>query len=254
MPNKIPMLLLVGIVVLGIYILPNVIATFSGSHTMEYNVSAGVGGLACDRCHTYIYNELNLSAGSNSEYVLQQHMTASNNPAYVNVSGTGNRLRIANVSGGTVTGACQICHLMEQDAINIAGTHTKITIRTCTDIDCHGNSTADTGSSEHTTGTGINLTYNLSRPADAHSSWYEAMEAQTSTLEREDGGGNYSTGFYACMGCHAHVEMNMNISRPKAFNINITINESGTFIEGPAINYTSPNTTITQRSFGSVWS
>ncbi len=244
MISKIPMILLAGLVVMGIYVLPSVVATFSGSHSMEYNDTTKKAGLACMNCHTYITDELNISTSSRS--VLQAHRDAAGNTNYV---GDGKNISVLNVDNSTITGACQMCHLMETGAVGIAGSHTDITIRVCTDTDCHGNN-ATAGTSEYPVAGSVGT--NLTADTDAHSGWFDAMENVNSSYIDEDGV-YYKSGFYACMACHTHAEMNMNISRPKAFNINITIGSGGVVIQGPTLNYTSPDVTTAQRPWGSVW-
>lgn len=247
--TRIVLLLLGGLAVMGIYVLPGVVATFAGSHTMERNETAGVGGLECMNCHTYILNELN--ATGNSRNVLAAHRSAAGDTNYV---GAGKELNIVGIgrNESTVAAACHMCHMMEQDAIGITGSHTKITIRVCTDNDCHGNGTT-IGASAYNVAGGVGM--NLSSDNDAHSSWFNGMEAATSNYVNEDDGTKYKAGFYACMACHTHGAMNMNISRPQAFDINITINASGSVnIGGPVLNDTVLRETTSQRAFGSVWS
>ncbi len=248
MVGKMQTLVIAVILVMGIYILPSVTAKFSGSHTMELNQSIGVNGLQCMKCHTYILDELNATGPSQS--VLQAHWNAAGNTNYV---GANKDLNIsAGINNVTVAGACRMCHLMEDDAVNIAGTHTKITIRTCIDANCHGDSPG-TGSTEYIDAGSVGG--KLSNSSDAHSAFFGAMKGADSSYPNEDGG-NYSAGFYACLACHTHLEMNMNLTRPQAFNINMTMDEATNafVIEGPAINYTNMNQTYAQREKGSVWS
>ncbi len=248
MTSKILLLLLGGLAVMGIYVLPAVVATFAGSHTMERNETAGVGGLMCMDCHTYILAEL--EATGNSRNVLAAHRNAANNSNYVGADKDLNITDMANATE-TVAAACHMCHMMEQDALNIDGSHTKITIRVCTDEDCHGSSTANGTSAYALEGT---VGPRLSNATDAHSGWFDGMDTADSSYTNEDGG-TYKAGFYACIACHTHGEMNMNISRPQAFNINITIDAAGTIsIGGPTINDTVKNLTTSRRAYGSVWS
>ena len=55
--------LLMGMVVVGVYVLPSVTAKFQGSHTMEFNASSNgvtnASGMDCGACHTYVQSELN---------------------------------------------------------------------------------------------------------------------------------------------------------------------------------------------------
>lgn len=70
-------LILIVIIVLGIYAMPGILATFSGPHTIESGKSSK---LDCLSCHEYIGNEITIS--SESQRVFQKHATAANNSNY----------------------------------------------------------------------------------------------------------------------------------------------------------------------------
>ncbi len=70
-------LILIVIIVLGIYAMPRILATFSGPHTIESGMSAR---LDCLSCHEYIGNEITISNESNR--IFQKHAAAANNSNY----------------------------------------------------------------------------------------------------------------------------------------------------------------------------
>ncbi len=71
-------LILICILILGIYMMPAMIATFSGSHTIES--SSDARDLNCISCHEYIVRELNFSDAS--RLVFKTHAYAANNINY----------------------------------------------------------------------------------------------------------------------------------------------------------------------------
>jgi len=244
---RIHTLLIVIAIVIGIYVLPGVVATFAGSHTMELNESDGIYSMKCTKCHKYISDEM--GATDLAVEVATKHLNAAWDSNYI---GSDGEINISKSElPGLMPNVCLLCHLAEQTSISIAGSHTKIIIRVCTDDDCHGNSTS-MGSEIVYPETG-SVGLNLSSANDAHSEWFNGMESRTSSYINEDGG-NYSTGFYTCLGCHTHVGMSMNLTRPQVFNINVTRNESGVFISTPAMNYTTLNETMSYKpAHTSMW-
>lgn len=259
-------LILSIVVVSGIYVLPSVIATFAGSHSMEVNTTGTLGDYSdfytpgcgychegrnvlknfprCTACHEYILNELNATA--NSRNVLAKHT-----PPYTPFNEQGRE--------SEVNYACVMCH--HPPKINFAGTHTRVGVVACTY--CHGNSTDpgvfDTGNEGHPAKGRPNETAwvgpKLASSYDGHSNWFKGMETTDSIYSFPGENRSFSAGFYACLACHTHLEMNMKLSRPQAFNVNITINASGgVSIGGPTLNETSSKETYAQRPFGSVWS
>jgi cytochrome c2 len=254
------MFMLMGIIVMGIYVLPSVTAKFTGSHTMEVNQS-GVRSMSCGNCHQYIANELNLSDGSLSDYVVDQHITALKNANYANASNTSAPLAIDSISGATIDEVCMLCHQVQS---GVSGGHTNVTIRACTDVVCHGyNSSANITLAY----TNQNITEKLSSTSDAHSVWYNAM-TDGSPYKAEDvngragdianqtavnSSGYYTVSFYTCLGCHTHVGIDFSpITRWRKFTINVTFGTSGSATVS-FINMTDSNATYTSKDPGTVW-
>lgn len=219
MTSKTQMLMMVAIGVMGMYVLPSVTARFAGSHSMELNTTTGVQGMQCERCHTYIIDEL--VATTSASDVLTVHTTAANTAAYVNSTGI---LNITQTDGLAYANrsACLMCHLVTQDRGGLNRTHTKITIRVCTDEKCHGSPTENGVSGVlQWNSTKQNITAKLSRDEDVHSKFYNPLNSSTSYYTRQDSG-NYTRGFYACLGCHTHFGMTFNLSRPNMFGFNFS--------------------------------
>lgn len=252
------MLMLMGIIVMGIYVLPSVTAKFAGSHTMEYNAS-GVSSMNCGNCHQYIQDELNATSAANS--VISAHLTALSDSNYANSSNASAPLQIDSISGATISDVCMLCHEVQTTA---SGAHTKVTIRACTDVVCHGlNSSANIATPYPAK---QNITEKLSSNADAHSVWYNAMtSASPYKVEDVDGksgdlanqtavsGSNYTISFYTCLGCHTHVGIDFSpISRWNKFTINVTFDTSGSATV-QFINMTETNSTYASKTHGSVW-
>lgn len=70
-------LILIAIIILGIYTMPRILATFAGAHMIESGIP---GKLDCLSCHGYIGNEFNIS--NESQRVFQTHAAAANNTNY----------------------------------------------------------------------------------------------------------------------------------------------------------------------------
>lgn len=233
--------LLVGMVVIGIYVLPSVTAKFSGSHTMEFNgtgTQTNASLMLCGQCHEYIETELNLTTSTSAGAVLQAHVVALMDRSYAQDDANDGQtwLIIGNYSNiDTPSEVCPLCHATELD---IAGSHTQVVTRLCTDADCHGyNETAHSGSS--LVFGGQNITKPLSMSNDVHSGWFNAMEDSNSGrpkanvsvdyqgFETADGSPAYGQGYLTCLACHTHFGMNMNLTRPQSFNINVSISSNG---------------------------
>jgi hypothetical protein len=252
------MLMLIGIIITGIYVLPSVTAKFAGSHTMEFNAT-GVSSMNCGDCHQYVQDELNATSAANS--VIDAHITALTDSNYTNSTNTSAPLAIDSIPGATISDVCMLCHEVQTAA---SGAHTKVTIRACTDVACHGlNSSAGIATPYPAK---QNITEKLSSDADAHSVWYNAMtSASPYKVEDVDGragdilnqtavtGSNYTISFYTCLGCHTHVGIDFSpINRWNRFTINVTFDTSGAATI-QFINMTDTNSTYASKLPGSVW-
>lgn len=237
--------MLIAVIIMGIYVLPSVIATFAGSHTIEYN-QTGVAMMDCGACHQYIVNEL--GATNTSMNVLNAHIAARANSTYTdNVSGW---VKIgANTTPVTASNVCPLCHAAQA---KITGAHTQVVTRVCDDEACHGyNGTGP----PLVYATAQNVSQKLNSSADMHSRWYISLQNSSSKLVREEGG-NYSRGWYSCLGCHTHVGVDLTLTRPSKYNMTLNysaITGQWTIKMGePAeTNYTT-NTSI--GVIGSKWS
>jgi hypothetical protein len=103
-----------------------------------------------------------------------------------------------------------------------------------------------------------NITEKLSTGTDAHSGWYSSMNSINSSYAKansSENGGNYTTGFYACLACHTNMGMSMNISRPQIFNINITTLSDMTInVSAPEVNFSVMNNTFSLKAaWTSIW-
>jgi hypothetical protein len=254
--------LLMGMVVTGVYVLPSVTARFSGSHTMEFNAS-GTGQtnateINCGNCHGYISDELNSTGMAGTNRVLQQHIIALQTGEYANATDGTPFLEIPVGVGIDKNEVCPLCHATET---NIVGSHTQVVTRLCDDLDCHGL----TSNRPTEIFGGQNVTEKLNSTADVHWGWYSAMagvdsnrsKANTTDTSGEHGG-NYGSGYLTCLGCHTTIGVNMNVSRPQAYNINITIDSDGTVAlpnSQVTTNQTNKSQEVSRKIEGtSIWS
>lgn len=78
MVNYTKIIVIIVIIIIGIYMMPKILATFSGPHTIES--SSEIRDLNCISCHDYIVRELNSSDAS--RLVFEKHAEAANNTNY----------------------------------------------------------------------------------------------------------------------------------------------------------------------------
>jgi hypothetical protein len=254
-----------GMVVVGVYVLPSVTAKFQGSHTMEFNASSNgisnASGMDCGACHSYIQTELNATGEGGTDRVLTQHINALNNGLYANDDNTDvGFLNIGNFSIAlTETGkVCPLCHSAES---SIDGSHTQVVTRVCTDRDCHGYNVSNNARTPVYEGQNVTAKINGSLSNDVHGGWYSALqevESNRPKANESDPGHwttNYGQGYLTCLACHTHFGMNINVTRPQSFNINISIAANGDVtIPGVEINQTDRNTTLSIKdAHVSVW-
>jgi len=199
-------LLLLALAIAFIYTLPTAIARFVGTHTWEINQTNGSRSINCVRCHSYILDELNTNTLTNETH--QKHKNAAGNSSYT--QGWLN-LTIYNSSDFSV---CQLCHLNQLSA---TPSHTKVTIRTCVDLDCHG-SNATTNNTAYAAGLmGPKLGgSNESAPTNVHMRAFNQMSALNSSYLNETGD-NYKQGFYFCLGCHTYIEFGINYNGTESY-------------------------------------
>ena len=258
-------LLLIAVLVLGIYVLPSATAKFAGSHTWEFNASTGVTGLKCGKCHVYIVSEINNSnAKALAGNAITAHLNASNATEYI---GKGKPLNFSGPGAtwdATYDNVCWMCHVVEGGA-SVSGTHTRVTIRVCTDVDCHGNYNNQSDDGGTVTSCDIwgedhcNVTGRINNTADAHRNFYYPLTRYTSPYGNENGG-QYDYGFVACLACHTHVGLDLNFTRPNKlsarFNLTAMTGSTQTSpwnITKLEVNTSSTNTTVGGKAPGSVW-
>ncbi len=189
-------LLIIFLAVMAIYVFPQVLATLAGSHTMEFNAT-GTGSLECVKCHSYIFAELNATDDSRS--VLQVHRNAAGNESYT-------RGWIAqNITNTTDSGVCLLCHLGQ-----VQNSHTKVFVRTCIDLDCHGTNES-TNNTAYRVGS---IGPDLGSKTNVHERWFDSMSGYDSAYQNETGI-NYTKGYWACLGCHTYVRVNINATEEK---------------------------------------
>lgn len=174
----------------------------------------------------------------------------------------GSRNVINTNSTGVVTGTitmaqdsnaqCYVCHRAQ--IFSVEGAHTKVTVRGCTDNQCHGLDANKTWTGEASLentdkayrskfgeffqlgncwSAGCHMgeyTYKrqpaneigakLSDKADAHNRWFVGLKTQDSAYKDENGN-NLTADYYSCLGCHTHTSLKLEIKRPGAFDISI---------------------------------
>jgi len=199
-------------------------------------------------------------------------------------------------SAATVTGAtdnnaqCYVCH--RAGIFNVTGSHTKVTVRGCTDNQCHGADSSKTWTGEESlkntsdayrskfgeffqlSGCGQDgchmgeYTYKrqpanevgakIGDESDAHNRWFVGLKSSNSTYKDENGDA-INADYYTCLGCHTHVGMKLTILRPAAFDIsiskqNVTI-DNYAYDAAPTllINNTANVTNTSIKDYGTVW-
>ncbi len=242
-------LLIFILVLLIIYALPSATAKFAGSHTWEFNSTYGVTALKCGKCHGYIKSEM---LSNKTPDALSSHLSASSNSSYV---GPGKIINITRTPSGNYDDVCYMCHVVEDTFT--AASHTKVTIRVCTDVDCHGDSTNAPGNTscdlwddEH-----CNVTGRINETDDAHRNFYYPLtKINTSYISEE--GKAYDAGFVACLACHTHVGLDINVTRPYVFysKYNFTGNLKNGYLNMTefGINASLLNSSTSQK-LGSAW-
>ena len=207
MNSRVMVLLLIGLGILGVYVIPTAVARFSGSHTWEFNATTGAAGINCVGCHEYIRAELN--ASTYTEAVFNAHGAAASNASY-----TQGWLNLT-IDSSTPYGVCQLCHLNQLSATQ---SHTRVTVRACTDLDCHG-SNATTNNTAYPAGAmGPKLGgSNTADPTNVHMRIFNQISGMESELLNETGS-DYKKGFYFCIGCHTQAQFEVTQTGTEGWN------------------------------------
>jgi len=207
MNDKAKVLALIAIVILGVYVIPTALARFSGSHTWELNATAGVSSINCVRCHEYIKDELNATSWTREVYLA--HQAAAGNTSY-----THGWLNLT-IDNTTPFGVCQLCHLNQLSATS---SHTKVTVRACTDLDCHGNNATTNNTAYKAGSMGPKLGgSDPSNPTNVHMRVFNQISAMGSGYLNETGV-DYRKGFFFCLGCHTFVKFEITRTGREGWN------------------------------------
>ncbi len=129
--------------------------------------------------------------------MLNAHSAAAGNQSY-----TQGWLNLS-IDNSTSYGVCQVCHLNQLSATT---SHTKVTVRACTDLDCHGNNATSNNTAyfEGLMGPFLGGT-NDSEPTNVHMRVFNQVSGFSSAHFNETGS-DYTRGFYFCIGCHTQTE------------------------------------------------
>jgi alkylated DNA nucleotide flippase Atl1 len=240
--------MLAGVVVAGIYVMPDIVATFAGAHTWELNKSYAAGErvqtLQCGDCHAYIVNEMENAGGGANVFIA--HLGAANGtrPGF---DGYADYLQLQR----NATNKYDMCIMCHTANVTVTGSHTNVIVRSCTSAACHGNVTTAGGY----TGMGVAARQvgprlaNLS--AEPHSSWFRNLTGDTIGTYVDEYGNRLQKDYYACLGCHTHVGVDFDITRPNKYVLNIS-RDSG-YSVNVTVNATSKNQTTSVGQLGSKW-
>jgi hypothetical protein len=99
--------------------------------------------------------------------------------------------------------------------------HTKTTVRACTDLDCHGNNatTNNTAYPEGSFGPKLGGSDSLN-PTNVHMRIFNQISALDSGYINETGS-DYKKGFFFCIGCHTQTQFELSQNGTEAFNHSI---------------------------------
>jgi hypothetical protein len=205
--RKLLLFFVLSIFLLAVYALPTAIAKFVGSHTFETGAN-GVGGLKCQICHDYIVQEFQATTETNR--VLQIHNSSASNWSY-----TQGWLNITPNTNQT-QGVCMLCH---RNQLSATPSHTKVTIRVCTDLDCHGNNATTNNTAYPVEGLmGPRLGgSDESDPTNAHMRVFNSLSGNFSFYYNETGT-NYTEGVFLCLGCHTFMDFELSVNGSESYN------------------------------------
>lgn len=251
-----------------------------------YNVTAG--RVTYENTTAWAFsNQTNIPSGGGA-FTMPTVFLGSRNVINTNSSGG---------TTGTITMAaddnaqCYVCHRAQ--IFNVEGAHTKVTVRGCTDNQCHGSNADKNWTGQNlATINDTSATYRskfgeffsagncgaagchvgeygykrqaaneigakMSDKSDAHNRWFVGLKAQNSTYKDADGSA-INADYYSCLGCHTHTGLKLTIKRPGAYDLNIskdaaTIDNYGYNALGVQINNTGATTNVSIKDQGTVW-
>lgn len=245
-------LLYLGLMALGLYVMPNTVALFAGQHAFYSGM-----GVSCAKCHSDILSQIEASG-----YVYEKHRAAAGNinyTTYLSIGGTnysngvmnsyngktwtwnGNawvngtitrRVSLDKNNNGIINGdeICLLCH-----NATLAGSivHTMV-VRVCDDDRCHGNRNNYFNSPQLFNKATSNITaagYNLSRQ-NGHQPFYLGAGNMSSNYEAPGGfgapgnangsSGFISRGYWTCAGCHTGTVVNATIVQASVYDHSVS--------------------------------
>lgn len=254
--SRLPLFMFLLIAAAGMFALPQLVATYAGSHTVEVKMADGASSLVCSDCHTYIVQEMKATTVSTDVYVA--HKEAASNKDYLEFLGASSSLDLSNVPEESRT--CVICHILSTNPVR-AG-HTDVKVRVCTDPYCHGSSVSGNGNEVYNS-TGY-VGYDLAADNDVHSKWFKGMEAKfdPSGYTSPETGDMYKAGYFTCLACHTHTGMKFAITnRPDQFigvvnkEYDSALGVANYNVTGVGVDWTSTDDTVVYayKQPGSIW-
>jgi hypothetical protein len=242
-------LLLIGIISLAFFIMPDIFSMFTGQHHFYDKAN-------CHRCHTPEYDEVwspsetrdsHIKAAGNTNYTVYLSIGGIDYQKNGTIYSIDDRIWTWNRTSGvwsndTITMSvsldannnsiideneiCNICH--NATLAGTSGLHS-VLIRTCDDDWCHGNQqhvyndpdlfniSPDTVMA----GKSLNETDNIHRAfyisQSNESTGYGAISPFNQTMGNI--AGDYiSRGYWTCIGCHSQVQVDVNIDQKRPFN------------------------------------
>lgn len=200
----------IAVLAIGLIVLPQTIAMFSGQHNFYDTLPIGGTGVPCEKCHADILAEL-----SQPGLVNEAHMTIG--------------------GSGTVRDGCESCHgtiaaTKEGLTQGPGGQFHAAIAPAC--LDCHGGGL--------TAGPGLSAIQIVNGTSEVHKKFVNVSE-QTLLLK----GANE-----ACIACHTHVLTNITWTRAVALEFNATMginNTDGSHV-WDITNVTATGTNVTQTS------
>ena len=234
-------LLVVGLIGLTAFIMPNAFSMFVGQHNFY-------DGVSCNRCHSSEYDELHgtvtglvhVRAANNTNYTTYLGVGGSNydslngkiysvnnkiwtwNGTLWTNNSTSMLISLDRNSNGVIDGD-EVCHLCHNSSLAGKPDGHAITVRTCDDDWCHGNRNFTLNDPELFDG-GSQTTFNvgmvLNNSGNIHNSFYMSMSNESTGYIVGDPfdhtmgnvvGDYFSKGYWACIGCHSEVDVETEI-------------------------------------------
>jgi hypothetical protein len=198
------LMLLLAIVVLGVMVLPETYALFSGQHDF-YDTTPIGNQVPCQKCHSDIYDELSQPGKVNLMHKTmgcdQCHVTAAPNSEGM-YQGPGGQFHAAALV------SCIDCHNRTLlygtfDHLSIAGSGLGC-------LDCHKNPQSFPGNFS---------AVEIYSPDESHKNFAEGA-GNSKLLKGEN---------EACISCHTHVKVNITWTRPVFMTMNAAVNTNGSW-------------------------